>query len=179
VEHHFRWIKRSLGSDPKTLAPTLTRSPLCPSPTARGGRQVPRPARRRRWPELTAAADGAHHPASFPLSRVAVRGRGRSRPELHRRRRAGHRCCSVGLFPTFPSYSLCPLAPVPSPQPRKADGQRGGRRCAFAPEEDTFLSAVAEACAPPLPCPSSQMPLRGAHRDRAGRRGHDGGALCQ
>jgi hypothetical protein len=91
---------------------------------------------------------------SLPL--VVAGGRtGLSRPGLRRRRRAATADAPVELFPTSPSYSFLPSplflhltdATSSSCWPVAICGVVRCR-CAFAPEGEPFLSAVAEARCP-------------------------------
>jgi hypothetical protein len=123
-----------------------------------------------------ATADALHGEAALPfhflcfapsLSCAPVAAAGGSRREgggwrlpAGDRRRARGRRASAHLFPSNFFPSLFSAAP--------ASGHGSGWRQGLCPRRGLSLSAVAGQ-APPLPGPSSQMPLRGAHRDRAGQ----------
>jgi hypothetical protein len=154
--------RASLGQNDRTgRNPSDTRSqPHSVSPLFRPWRLEGSPALRRR--PATPPHGGESLPLASSLSLPRPWPRLSTREEDGAARSStvdgdGHRGGSVWP-PHLPSCSS--TAP--------ASGHGSGWRQGLCPRRGLSLSAVAGQ-APPLPGPSSQMPLRGAHRDRAGQ----------
>jgi hypothetical protein len=155
--------------------------------------ESPLPARRRRWPELTAAAavDEARPTASFPLSRAGAVSRSRrlwrrcpgrcsaGDGDANRRRCPPRRplfLCSIPhLFLWLFASSRSPsrLRPVASVESTPASVHGGGRRHALCPRRGLSLSAVVGAS------PSTAHVLRPTPRLADARRIERNGAALR